>query len=536
MNFKKEKIMKRITFAVISLACLSVQAQDTYLNERLTNNSNDVIGTARYVGMGGAMGALGADISTISWNPAGLGLLRKSDVSLSFGGLWGTSRIKEENRGTGSFDQMGFVYSIRTQDHDVPYVNLGFNYQKKANYNYNFYADNNNLKGLSQMDQLAEFLTYNCATQYNLAGLMGGMNSENDNSVFEEYTVDGEKRYKNLAPGSNNFYTHHSEGGLQGYDFSASVNIKDRGYVGLTIGVDNMNYRNWSTYTEIAGTNDRTDDYEVYNDVKITGYGLNVKLGTIVRPIEESSFRFGLVVETPTWYRLKNSTYYSANVKNVSNTVYDNYLEYTLRTPWKLRAGIGSTVGSWMAWDVDYEFAHYGFGKMGYPKFNERDEFSNSFANDRDRVMEQHTKNTLKAAHTLRAGLEFRPASAWAVRLGYNHITSSYKEGATFDQVTLAEGSTYSYAMNYAVNTSYMNLGATNILTLGLGFKYKAFYADLAYKVRRQKADFYAFDCTYTNSGSDFSEQNPTLTGERIDPVDVDLTRQTFTCTLGFRF
>lgn len=482
------------------------------------------------------MGALGADISTIGWNPAGLGLLRKSDISLSFGGLWGVSRITEENRGTGSFDQMGFVYSIRTQERDVPYINLAFNYQKKANYNYNFYADNPDIKGLSQMDQLAEFLTYDCATQYNLAGLMGGLNSTNDNSVFAEYSVDGEKRYKNLAPGSNNYYTHHSEGGLQGYDFSASLNIKNRGYVGLTVGIDNMNYRNWSTYTEIAGTDDRTDDYEVYNDVKITGYGLNVKLGGIVRPVEGSPFRVGFVVETPTWYRLKNSTYYSANVKNISDAIYDNYLKFTLRTPWKLRACVGSTVGTWMAWDVDYEFAHYGFGKMGYPKYDEYDELSNSFASDRDRVMEAHTKNTLKASHTLRAGLEFRPASAWAVRLGYNHITSSYKSSAGFDQISLAEGKIYSYAMDYAVNTSYMNLGATNILTLGLGFKYKAFYADLAYKVRNQKADFYAFDCTFTNKGSDFSEQNPLMTEVRIDPVNTDFTRQSFTCTLGFRF
>ena len=35
--------------------------------------------------MGGAMEALGADISTISSNPAGIGLFRKSTFSGSFG-------------------------------------------------------------------------------------------------------------------------------------------------------------------------------------------------------------------------------------------------------------------------------------------------------------------------------------------------------------------------------------------------------------------------------------------------------------------
>ena len=36
--------------------------------------NKDLSGTARFVGMGGAMGALGGDISTIGTNPAGIGL------------------------------------------------------------------------------------------------------------------------------------------------------------------------------------------------------------------------------------------------------------------------------------------------------------------------------------------------------------------------------------------------------------------------------------------------------------------------------
>lgn len=42
-------------------------------------------GTARYIGMGGALDALGADISTISSNPAGIGLFRHSSANVSFG-------------------------------------------------------------------------------------------------------------------------------------------------------------------------------------------------------------------------------------------------------------------------------------------------------------------------------------------------------------------------------------------------------------------------------------------------------------------
>lgn len=59
-------------------------AQETYENEKLTGS--DLNGTARYVGMGGAMEALGADISTMQSNPAGIGLFRRSQVTIS-GGL-----------------------------------------------------------------------------------------------------------------------------------------------------------------------------------------------------------------------------------------------------------------------------------------------------------------------------------------------------------------------------------------------------------------------------------------------------------------
>ena len=81
--------MRRIDMAALMLlAAAGMQAQNTFINEQLANNSQDVIGTARYVGMGGAMGALGADLGVMGWNPAGIGLYRKSDVGLTFGGQW----------------------------------------------------------------------------------------------------------------------------------------------------------------------------------------------------------------------------------------------------------------------------------------------------------------------------------------------------------------------------------------------------------------------------------------------------------------
>ena len=70
--------------------------------------TEDLNGTARYVGMGGAMDALGADISTIGTNPAGIGLFRSSSVSLSAGVVsqQNAKRFADGYKTNLSFDQI----------------------------------------------------------------------------------------------------------------------------------------------------------------------------------------------------------------------------------------------------------------------------------------------------------------------------------------------------------------------------------------------------------------------------------------------
>ena len=60
---------KKIVLAfVASMGMLMASAQDIYKVESLVGS--DLNGTARFVGMGGAMSALGADLSTMNSNPA----------------------------------------------------------------------------------------------------------------------------------------------------------------------------------------------------------------------------------------------------------------------------------------------------------------------------------------------------------------------------------------------------------------------------------------------------------------------------------
>ena len=126
----KYKYLYTIAFALVSgFVC----AQETYENASFANH--DLNGTARYVGMGGAMDALGAEISTIGSNPAGIGLFRKSMISTSLGFV--TQRdaktFGKGNKTNMSFDQIGFVYTMR--DEDNSFLNFSFNYHKGKNFN-----------------------------------------------------------------------------------------------------------------------------------------------------------------------------------------------------------------------------------------------------------------------------------------------------------------------------------------------------------------------------------------------------------------
>ncbi|MBO7099566.1 MAG: hypothetical protein J6W21_06855 [Bacteroidaceae bacterium] len=521
--------MKKLLSLFILFCSLSAVAQDTYLNEQTLNSSDDVVGTARFVGMGGAMGALGADMSVIGWNPAGIGLFRKSDVALTFGGLWNKNKITEESRGTGTFDQIGFVYNFKTDSEVCPYVNFAFNYQKKKNFFSNFYADSDpdNPILISQMDQLAELATEGYGTDWNLAGLV-----VNNDALSSDVSQTGQKYYYNKFYGDYNQYTHHSEGSLRAFEFNFSTNIKDRAFLGLTFGVDNLAYDSWTKYFEASEYVDEKGDahfgdYSIWNDFRIHGYGFNFKLGGIVRPFEDNSFRIGVAIESPTWYKLKSSVLmdYTDEYTGERSRQVESYLDYNPRTPWKFRASMGSTIGSKFAWDVDYEFANYKDMNQRYPKYYD------TFGGAVDVDMSEHTRESLRAVHTIRAGMEFRPISPLAFRLGYNFTSSVYDENAHYDQILLN-----SAAMDYVTRTNYMITKPTHILGIGMGYKWKSFYVDLAYKVRHQKADFYAFDDSFTSPTSYFSQANPDLANTYLAPVPVDLTRHSITCTLGFKF
>src|SRR5438046_2391525 len=75
------RLNKKNILALIIFVAGNVSAQSDI--DALRYSQNSLAGTARFVSMGGAFSALGGDFSTLSSNPAGIAVYRKSEFSIS---------------------------------------------------------------------------------------------------------------------------------------------------------------------------------------------------------------------------------------------------------------------------------------------------------------------------------------------------------------------------------------------------------------------------------------------------------------------
>lgn len=543
--------MKKIFFSacLLLLFMAHAHAQETYENTKLIDN--DLNGTARYVGMGGAMEALGADISVINSNPAGIGLFRRSSGSVSFGLVSqdGASSFKYGNKTNASFDQAGFVYSLR--DGRRTFINFGFNYHKSKNFDYILNA----ASGLNGASQHKLSYMKALANENNLDKTSSGWRGK------FAYTSQLDNLYYNtlMMTSSDGFFYNdasryefgRAETGYIGeYNFSTSANVNDRVYLGVTIGIHDVHYTGHSLYSEaLVNLNNQTaGDITVNDERRITGTGYNASFGIIFRPVDASPFRIGLSVTTPTWYDLKTSnyTYLINNTKADGGGKlqgdYPNYTtgesyEFKLFTPWKFGVSLGHTVGNYLALGASYEYADYSRLDTrvndGYDVDYWGDVYEHSSS---DEPMNRHTRETLKAVSTLKIGAEAKVMPNLAVRAGYNYVSPMFKKEGYKD------GNIDSYGSNYSSATDYTNWEATNRYTVGVGYTLGKMSFDLAYQYAQTNGKFHPFADSYldyTYPGQDSNGNDVTMT-ESLDnyanAVKVSNKRNQLLLTLTYRF
>ena len=81
---KKIGVVIGLGLALWGASCGAVVAQT--IDDLVLYSLEDPSGSARAVGLGGAIGAVGGDVASSALNPAGIGLYRKVEFSAS--GAW----------------------------------------------------------------------------------------------------------------------------------------------------------------------------------------------------------------------------------------------------------------------------------------------------------------------------------------------------------------------------------------------------------------------------------------------------------------
>ena len=540
---------KYIFFAVSLFAALSANAQETYENAKLAGE--DLNGTARYVGMGGAMEALGADISTIGSNPAGIGLFRHSNVSLS-AGLLMQSDGKEFSNGKKtnlSFDQIGGVYTTRTGHKS--FLNFGFNYHKSKNFDYilnaagslNGSSQNKQsyIKGILANENSGGFFVLKDKNGKNVGYVEApSLNNPSPNVAYTWSQIDY-LYWNNLIPDKNTGRFNYESatgynlarantGYIGNYDFAVSGNLNDRVYLGLTFGMKDVNYKGYSEYRENFNN---AGGVLVRDERKVTGSGFDITAGVIVRPVAESPFRIGAYVKSPTWYDLTTSNttglVYAQGTKNKESYISNSY-DFKMWTPWKFGFSLGHTIGNNIALGATYEYENYAninsrVNNGGYYDYYYDQYYESSIP---DKNMNAHTKEVLKGVSTLKLGIEYKPVSNVALRMGYNYVGAKYANNGQKDPGLASLGTAYSST------TDYTNWGEINRFTLGVGYQVKKFNIDLAYQYSAQKGSFAPFsnvrDVTYTSGTTKITESNI------ASNTDVKNNRSQLLLTLGYRF
>lgn len=549
--------MKKYALIITTaLTALSVSAQETYENARLMET--DLNGTARYVAMGGAMDALGADISTISTNPAGIGLFRHSTVSTSFGlvSQEDAHSFRTGSKTNASFDQIGFVWSNRTNK--TSFFNFAFNFHKSQNFDYILSAagkldGNSSQNGLSHIKAIGEremvdgkkegASMYNfdakdkCGTPYWTSML--------DNLYYNAFIITDVDRQTNSCivgwnPASDFLMNRANTGYIGEYDINLSGSINNRVYLGLTVGIHDVHYKGVSEYTEnLLDNSGPAGKVTVSDERNITGTGFDVKAGVIFRPVESSPFRIGLSIASPTLYKLKtqnttrllNTTAYTGiNPSYVAKGSYD----FKLNTPWKFGLSLGHTIDQMVALGAGIEYADYGSIDTREITDEYYDSYYDSYTTESvsDHEMNHHTQETLKGVLQLKLGAEVKIDKNFAVRFGYNYASPMYKEDGTKD-FTLD-----SYGTNCSSATDFTNWKDTNRFTCGFGYRYNNFNIDLAYQYSVRNGKFYPFQ----NGWGDYYyyDDNDKIACEQIDiistPVNVTNKRHQLLLTLGYTF
>lgn len=453
--------------------------------------------TARSAAMAGAMTSLGADASSLSINPAGVGMYRTNELTftpmMSFTRAKNSAQPFEGNsKNRFAVGNFGVVVKLRESSTGVTAINMGLSYNRLADYNYKYSFSNAGVAGNASIADVY-------AGQLAASGITSAQLKQNyDNfgnfrwSHYDPTYWGAILGYKTGLVGDtsgawgrdmvvpnaavDNFTTVESKGRADEWVWSLGINFNSKFYLGMSLGASTISQEKHIYYGEgYRYSNNPQQNYcmEYFNYDQITqmkGTGINFKIGAIYRPIE--SLRVGVAFHTPTYY---NVTYkyqggMTSQVKAINNVdgytvnsqgyidppfseqtellIDDGDYSWRFTTPTRLMVGASYTVAKQLILSVDYERDWYNTMRMKNSPYGP--------------LYKGFIKDEFKGSNTLRAGAEWRFIPQMAIRLGYGLWSGALDDN---DEV---------YSSPVIYRTEYMSTG------LGIALS-KHFTIDLAY-------------------------------------------------------
>lgn len=485
-----------LPFLFCTLFALSLYGQSA--TDALRYSDLEVGGTARSIGVGGALGALGADFSVLSNNPAGMAWYRSSvfvisptfyrsstDASLT-NSIENTST--EENRNNFNLNSFGLVAAANPRSPDWRQFNFGIGFNRLANFNNDFFFE-----GSSQGSLINRFREQ--------------VNGEDGISDFESglgldtgalFDLEGDGVYESdfdFAPEASIYRSQIVErrGAINELVFTFAGNYREKLMIGATLGVPFVTFREEKVYIEEdRGTTDDGnvpffEELEYSEELNTNGAGINLKLGFVYRA--HQSLRLGLAVHTPTAYSLQDDfrttlryTYTDSGIiQGGTFSSPDGLFEYKLRTPWRFIGSAGYIYRKLGFLSADIEYIDFTNNEFRYDGFEDSERSANQ-------------------------GIDERLSNAIKVRLGGEvaYEIFRFRAGVNLLQSPIEGDDT--------INTVFSG---------GVGIRERGVYFDIAYQLRN-------IESSYT----------PYLVSDDFETQDVLRDQQTrqLVFTLGFRF
>lgn len=467
------------------MAALLAQAQNEV--DALRYSRTSFGGTARYMGTAGAFGAIGADFSALSDNPAGIGLFNSSELTITptvFAASTESAyhgKFREDTKYTFGLNNVGIIMQKGHNKNKQGWKNFQFGFGMNRRNDFNnriliegFNNENSLLTGYLEAvqglepDQMNRFDTW-------LAYETDLIFDTTDNQVYHADMPDGGVlQQKSITEnGSQNEMV-----------FTVGANYNDRLYLGATIGVPFVNYHQQFTYTETDSRNgdDYFHSFTRNYDLETQGSGVNAKFGFIARPTKW--LRFGGAIHSPTFYNNLSDSWSAAMTSQFDNgTSYSKdspmgNFDYDLETPWRALGSMAIFIGQYGFISADYEFVDYTNAKLR----SSTEQFFD--ANDVIRASYTSTSN-------LRLGTEWI-FQGFSLRGGYAIYGSPYEVNINDEELTS--------------------------ITFGLGFRDKDYFVDLAYVRNQYSSDYYLYSANL------------------VEAANLDYIKNMIMVTLGLRY